>query len=218
MRVDGEGPTPCDWMIVGEGPGWQEDRTGHPFVGKTGEELTRQCEGNHLPIPRKQIFLTNLYRIYGGKDYDFTAADLARDEPALRAELARVQPAVIIPLGRHAARYFLGDVDLDAVQGIPWYWPEDGTTVILPIVHPAAGFHNPEMSAYVTAGFSALSSFVAGILTPRSLFDDPIPEALADAVRRLNNNYDSYNPNTIKAQAALFSSDKFRKLITEIIA
>lgn len=49
-------------------------------------------------------------------------------------------------------------------------------------------------------------------------FDDPIPEALADAVRRLNENYDSYNSESIKAQALLFSAERFKKLITELVA
>lgn len=49
-------------------------------------------------------------------------------------------------------------------------------------------------------------------------FDDPIPEALADAVRRLNDNYASYNPAIIKTQASLFSAEKFRKSITELVA
>ena len=49
-------------------------------------------------------------------------------------------------------------------------------------------------------------------------FDDPIPETLADAIRRLNENYANYNSETIKAQASLFSHEKFKNLITEIVA
>jgi glycosyltransferase involved in cell wall biosynthesis len=49
-------------------------------------------------------------------------------------------------------------------------------------------------------------------------FDDPIPEALADALRRLNENYSSYNPETIKSQASLFGLDRFKSLITALVA
>ncbi len=48
-------------------------------------------------------------------------------------------------------------------------------------------------------------------------FDDPISEALADAIRRLNENYNSYNPETIKSHARLFSSERFRDSIITLI-
>lgn len=49
-------------------------------------------------------------------------------------------------------------------------------------------------------------------------FDDPIPEALADAIRRLNDNYQNYDSETIKHQTSIFSTGQFRKLITELVA
>jgi glycosyltransferase involved in cell wall biosynthesis len=48
-------------------------------------------------------------------------------------------------------------------------------------------------------------------------FDDPIPEALADAIRRLNDNYSRYNPETIKKQASLFSAERFEKEIRKLV-
>jgi len=48
-------------------------------------------------------------------------------------------------------------------------------------------------------------------------FDDPIPEALADAVRRLNDNYVSYNPEFIKAHASHFSAEEFKKAIKKLV-
>lgn len=181
MRVDGVGPIPCDIAIVGEGPGFYEGRCGRPFVGATGEELERYLDADDLPA-KDDIFLTNIYRQYEGKDYTYTKEDLDRDEPMLLDELQRVLPRLIITLGRHATRYFLGDVDMDAVQGIPFYLPEtcdkypcspDGV-VVFPIIHPAAGMHNSEMSPYVVSGFNELASYFRGDLLPRRLFDDPI--------------------------------------------
>lgn len=49
-------------------------------------------------------------------------------------------------------------------------------------------------------------------------FDDPIPEALADAVRRLNENYSGYNQETIKARASLFNADRFKTQILSLIS
>ena len=173
-RVHGEGPIPCPLMAIGECPGWEEAKASRPFVGKTGKELDRYLDGVNLPA-RREVFLTNLYREYGGKDYEYTREDLQRDEPDLLAELARVGPTTIVTLGRHATRYFLGDVDIETVQGIPWI-VSDSPTVIFPIVHPAAGLHQPEMASYVRSGFQELSRFLAGTLDARPFGIDPYPE------------------------------------------
>ena len=182
MSIKGEGPVPCEFVLVGEGPGYQEAEKHRFFVGKTGQELTRYLDGVHLPR-RPDIFLTNLYRLYQGKDYRWTEQDLQRDEPLLLEELRQVCPHILITMGRHATRYFLGDVDLDAVQGIPFYLPAQEKfsmlpegTVVFPLVHIAAGFHNADMSPYVVSGFQQLSLYLDGQIEPRFLFDDPYPE------------------------------------------
>ena len=176
MRVKGIGPRPCRFMIVGEGPGVEEDRKGIPFVGKTGRELDRFLDGIGLPR-RSECFLTNLYREYRGKD-EYTDADLLRDGPGLEAEFDRGKPEVVITLGRHSTRWFLGDVDMESSHSIPWsvtgFRGRDFT--VFPIFHPAAGMHNPEISAWVTYGFGQLSTFLRGALEPRTLFSDNYPE------------------------------------------
>lgn len=181
MHVPGEGPTPCEFVVIGEGPGWEEDKCGRPFVGKTGDEIDRFFDGASLPA-RRDIFLTNIFRDYQGKDYTFTAEDLQRDEPELLRELKKVKPRILVPLGRYATRWLLGDVDMEGVWGIPWVLPKDEKLAFLdkdatvfPIHHPASGFHNPEMSPYVVAGFQQLAAYLDGETQPRILYDDPYP-------------------------------------------
>lgn len=174
-RIHGEGPHPCAFFFCGSEPGWREDRIGRVFVGPTGEELTRFLDGEKLP-KRTDVFLTNLYREYKGKDYIHTADDLARDEQDLQRELEHVQPSLIVPMGRAATRYFLGDVDMDSTHGIAWQWPKDASVTVFPVTHPAAGFHNPEQSSYVAADFAQLAHYLDTGAEPRILFDDPYPE------------------------------------------
>ena len=203
--IDGEGPVPCEFLVCGEGPGWEEDRAGQVFQGKTGREVNRYFNGMDLPH-RADVFITNIYRYYFGKDYIWSQDDLMRDEPRLLAELRRVQPRIIITLGRHATRYFLGDVDMDSTQGIPWYLPISDkfsflspTTVVFPVVHPAAGMHNPEMSPYVVSGFHELSRYLDGEVEPRELFDDPYPETTYEEIentRQLDASLEGLTPDT----------------------
>lgn len=164
-------------MVIGEGPSQQDDRAGRPFVGRVGEEIDRYFNGIDLPS-RDDLYLTNIYRQYGGKRYVYTAEDLERDEPYLLEELQQVKPKTIVTLGRPATRYFLGAVDVDAVEGIPFYLPDEFTkyqhtepVVIFPIVHP--NVPSSEMLPHVVAGFQELARYAAGDLDPRKLFDDP---------------------------------------------
>lgn len=194
--VHGVGSRPCDFLLCGEGPGFEEDRTGVPFSGKTGRELERFLDGNKLPN-REDVFLTNVYRQFGGKKYFYTSEDLVRDQPYLIQELEEVNPQIIIPLGRYATRWFLGDVDMDETQGLPWllyhaqtptYMPRlRENAVVFPVIHVAAGFHNPEMSPYVVAGFNALAAYLEGVGEARRLYDDPYPqpqyEEITDGIR-----------------------------------
>jgi len=174
-------------MLVGEGPGPQEDRTGIPFVGKTGTELDRHLDGSTLPA-REDVFVTNIYRVYGGKDYEYTSEDLVRDEPDLVSELETVRPKLIIAMGRAAARWFMGDIDMDDVHGIAYYLPQshpyydrfgklaDGEQVmVFPMYHIAAGFYSPEINGTIQYDFQQLKALFNGELQPRTLFDDPHP-------------------------------------------
>ena len=117
--INGNGPRPCEFFICGEGPGYQEAAAGRVFVGKTGEELSRHLDGVNCPR-REDCFLTNIFREYKGKDYVWAQQDLADSEPYLLRELAACRPKIIVPLGRYATRFFMGDVDMDEVFGIPW--------------------------------------------------------------------------------------------------
>jgi DNA polymerase len=183
MRVHGVGSTTTGLLICGESPGYYESKSGTPFVGKTGDELNRYLDGETLPA-RSDWFLTNLYREYHSEEgYVYTAEDLAEDEPELLAELRRVTPSLIVPLGRYATRYFLGDVDMDSTERIPWMLPKvdklsflGDDVVVLPIIHPAAGLWNSEISPFVVAGFQALAAYLRGEIEPRELFNDPYPD------------------------------------------
>lgn len=115
MRVNGEGPTPSDLMLVGEAPGRQESECGRPFVGVSGRELNRILKLNGLD--RAQMYVTNVVKerppYVNGKQLPPSQAEIDRDEAELIEELLRVRPKWIGALGRVAARTLTGRTDLD---------------------------------------------------------------------------------------------------------
>lgn len=157
-RVDGEGPTPCDLMFVGEGPGADEDKWGRPFVGKSGRELNRYI-WNSITRIRTSVFVTNLVRYRVPNDGDPTPEDIERDRAALELEISAVGPEVIITLGRWSTRYFLGDVDMETVHGIP-HWANN--RAIMPVIHPAAGLHSTEFQGAIAWDFEQLGKLLRG--------------------------------------------------------
>jgi uracil-DNA glycosylase family 4 len=184
-RVRGEGPTnPGGFMGIGEWPGKSESFSGRPFSGKTGRELDRFLDGIRLPS-RGDWFLTNWIREWCGPDGDYVQADFDRDEPELVAEIRRVQPILILAMGRHVIRWFMGDVDVEEVHGIPWFLPLDSprrvlfddpsSVVVVPQYNVAAGFRSPEISAAIAYDFAQLEAIFNGEITTRILYDDPIP-------------------------------------------
>lgn len=183
-RVKGEGPIDARVFVVGEYPGRAEALSGRPFSGATGKEIDRFFDGVRLPS-RYECWFTNWIREWPGEDAEYTQADFDRDEPALIEELQRVQPTLIVCLGRHITRWFLGDVDLEDVHAFQWYLPIDSPrrslfanpeqVVIHAGYNPAAGFRSPELSSAVAYDFAQLEAFLNGDLAARVLYDDPHP-------------------------------------------
>lgn len=141
QTVFGEGPADAQLMLVGEQPGDHEDLAGRPFIGPAGQLLDRALQAARLD--RRQLYVTNAV-----KHFKFTARNIFRqhlgankDEqracrPWLLAEIARVQPRVIVCLGATAASNLIApDFPLLAQRGQWQQWP-DGTRLIATL-HPS---------------------------------------------------------------------------------
>lgn len=159
--VGGEGPTPCRVMLIGEGPGDDENRQGRPFVGKSGVELWRYLwRGCHLT--RDDVYVTNIVKYQVPGNDDPTEEDIQRDGNELASELESVNPDFVLCLGRFATRNYLGEVDMDCVHGVTHY--RNGRAVV-PIIHPAAGLHNTEFQAKIAWDFERAGEALRGRAT-----------------------------------------------------
>ena len=113
QTVFGEGPARADVMLVGEQPGDQEDRQGHPFVGPAGKLLDRAL--GEAGIDRRRVYVTNVVKHFKwlprGKRRMHSkpsALEVKACLPWLEAELRAIKPAIVVCLGATAAQALLG--------------------------------------------------------------------------------------------------------------
>lgn len=170
-------------MLVGEAPGEMENRYGTPFVGPAGQELDRFLR--QAGIKRAQVYITNLCKVWpekiGRKQLPPTPEEIERDRPELEREISDVMPSVIVPIGSHAAKYFLGSkFRLRGLHGIPI--PGENGVVYLPAYHPAAGLHAIEQQKDIQFDFQQLGRFLRGeIAPPVDEYPEPIYTEYVDS-------------------------------------
>ncbi|GAA2215122.1 UdgX family uracil-DNA binding protein [Nonomuraea monospora] len=155
--VFGEGPQQARFMLVGEQPGDQEDRQGHPFVGPAGRILDKGLQ--EAGIERGDVYLTNAVKHFSftprGKrriHQKPTASEIDACRPWLNAELAAVRPEVVVVLGATAARSLLGrsfKVTRHRGEAVPL-----GDALAVATIHPSAVLRAPDRDA-AYAGFLA---------------------------------------------------------------
>jgi uracil-DNA glycosylase len=131
--VPGEGNPDADVMLVGEAPGATEDEQGRPFVGRAGQLLDELLA--EAGLAREDVYITNVVKARPPGNRDPKAPEVAHHLPWLEAELALIQPSLVVPLGRHALSHFTDDARISDVHGTEM--TERGRS-LFPLYHPAA--------------------------------------------------------------------------------
>jgi uracil-DNA glycosylase len=167
QTVFGEGPADAKLLFVGEQPGDQEDKLGQPFVGPAGRIFDQALE--EVGIDRSRVYVTNAVKHFKwqprGKrriHQKPSAAELAACRPWLDAELAVVQPRVLVCLGATAAQALLGRTfRVTKQRGTPVDSPL--ADVVIATIHPSAILRAQDRDAEY-AGFVADLQQVAALL------------------------------------------------------
>jgi len=152
QTVFGEGPRTARVMFVGEQPGDQEDKAGHPFVGPAGNLLNSMLE--KVGIDRLEVYVTNAVKHFKweprGKRRIHSkpsARQVTACKPWLKAEVEVVKPDVIVALGATAAQAMLGN-NFKVTQGRGK--PIDDSTwapCVIATVHPSSLLRAPDEAA-----------------------------------------------------------------------
>ena len=144
QAVPGDGDPSTEVVLVGEGPGFNEDRQGRPFVGRAGDLLVRLL--GSIGWRREDVFITNVVKCRPPDNRDPEADEIAACEPYLRRQLEVLDPAVIVTLGRHSMGRFMPGARISQAHGT--MRPADPASgapdaLVFAMYHPAAALRTP---------------------------------------------------------------------------
>ena len=152
--VFGEGDPQADLMVVGEGPGRDEDLQGRPFVGRSGQLLDKLL-AEEAGLQRAQVYIANVVKCRPPGNRDPLPDEIASCRPYLDEQVATIEPKVLITLGNFATRTLLGTSEgITKLRGHTHKLPGNPATVVVPTFHPAAALRGGgEMLARMRADF-----------------------------------------------------------------
>jgi len=173
--VFGVGSPKARVVFVGEGPGFQEDHQGEPFVGRSGQLLDKILE-TVLGLKRSDVYIANIVKCHPmknpetpeahGNDRPPTPEEISACRPYLDEQLRAIKPACIVTLGSVATKVLLGmDKGISLMRG-QWYdYPVElfgpGHPIkVLPTYHPAALLRNPNLKRDTWEDMKMLKSFL----------------------------------------------------------
>jgi uracil-DNA glycosylase len=165
--VPGEGHPETEVVFVGEGPGYNEDREGRPFVGAAGRLLNELLDA--VGWRRDQVFITNVVKCRPPGNRDPEPLEIATCAPFLKRQLEVLDPALVVTLGRHSLQTFMPGARISGAHGT------------LRSVDPATG----ASSALSYAMYHPAAALRQGSLKETMLADMAgVPEALLEARHR----------------------------------
>jgi uracil-DNA glycosylase len=177
LAVPGEGSPDTEVVFVGEGPGFNEDRQGRPFVGRAGALLAKFLET--LRWRRDEVFITNIVKCRPPDNRDPEPDEVAACAPYLRRQLEILDPALVVTLGRHSLGRFMPGERISQAHGT--FRPVDPATgasnaLAFALYHPAAALRTPEIER---TSYRDVAGIPAALLESRARRESSPPAAPA---------------------------------------
>jgi DNA polymerase len=177
--VPGEGNPETEVVFVGEGPGFNEDREGRPFVGRAGALLVKFLAT--LGWQRDDVFITNIVKCRPPENRDPEPDEIAACAPYLQRQLQILDPALVVTLGRHSLGRFMPGERISAAHGT--VRPVDPTTgaanaLAFALYHPAAALRATEIER---TSYADVARFPAALVESRARRTAAAASAVATA-------------------------------------
>ena len=138
--VFGVGNPHAKLMVVGEGPGRDEDLKGEPFVGRAGQLLT-EIITKGMKLRREDVYIANVIKCRPPENRNPEPDEVAACEPFLKKQIDIIGPDIIVGLGKFAVQTLLNSkVPISKLRGI---WASYHGIQLMPTFHPAYLLRNP---------------------------------------------------------------------------
>lgn len=138
--VFSSGSARADVMVVGEGPGKQEDEQGVPFVGRSGQLLVRLLE--EAGFDRGDVYIANVVKCRPPGNRDPRQEEIDACKPYLRRQIELVDPRVVMTVGNFSSKLLLGTTTgITRLRGQSYEW---WGRHLVPTFHPAAALRGGE--------------------------------------------------------------------------
>ena len=165
--VPGEGSPNADLMIIGEGPGAQEDLLGRPFVGRAGQFLDELLA--YIGLKREDVFIANMVKCRPPENRDPLPAEVSACNKYLERQIELLDPLLIVTLGRVSLTRFFPGESMTRARGK--VREKDGR-FIYPVMHPAAALYREEVRPGIIEDFKAIPGVLDDI---RNSSATPVP-------------------------------------------
>jgi DNA polymerase len=164
LPVIGQGSHNAKIMFIGEAPGANEDKTGVPFCGRSGDFLDEML--NKAGIKREDVYICNLLKCRPPKNRDPNQKELKVCTPYLDRQIELIKPKVISSLGRYSMEFLMKKYGLEDQMGLISKIHGNVFEVktmfseikLVPLYHPAVAVYNANMKDVLIEDFKALKN------------------------------------------------------------
>jgi len=165
LPVIGQGDHNAKIMFIGEAPGLNEDKTGVPFCGQSGNILTELL--NSIGLQRENVYICNILKCRPPGNRNPQADEIKACVSYLESQIETIKPKIIGALGNYAVSHILKQYNLDdQIQGISKIRGKIfearasfGKIRIIPLYHPAVVVYNANMKDILKEDFKILKKY-----------------------------------------------------------
>jgi len=159
--VPGEGNPEAEIMFIGEGPGFNEDQQGRPFVGQAGKLLDILLAD--IKIERSDVFIANVVKHRPPENREPLPEEMGVCQDYLDRQIEIIRPKMIVTLGRFSMMKFIPDGKISQIHGLARNVEFKGRKImILPMFHPAAALRGNEVMQKLKADFFKIPILLKG--------------------------------------------------------
>ena len=158
--MPGEGPENAEIALIGEAPGFNEDKQGRPFVGAAGHFLEQLLA--LADLRREDVYITNTVKCRPLNNRDPLPGEMAACRKYLDRQLEVISPKVVVTLGRHSLGAFLPKEAIGKARGRP---RNVNGTILFPMYHPAAALHQQSLRKVIEEDIQKLPALLRELPT-----------------------------------------------------